>query len=388
LKLTNGCFKIMDELRFNICSLPSSFIADRDVPDFDETVKKCIGEALQYCCRFWSYHFIQCEIHEEDVERLEKFLQAKGVYWLEAMSLLSLLAQCYYYWLGKRLNFWQCLGYSESTSKVRAIIRYLQNLLLQFCSGEVQGRTPHLYLSIMPLWSNSVGCMPKLTSVVRVERLVVNQPDTAVLRGHDQWVKSVAFSPDGTRIVSGSGDKTVRIWDANTGAQIGDPLHGHDNWVSSSVAFSPDGTRIVSGSGDKTVRIWDANTGAQIGDPLHGHDNWVSSVAFSPDGTRIVIVSGSSDETVRIWDANTGAQIGDLLHGHDDTVFSVAFSPDGTRIVSGSGDKTVRIWDANTGAQIGDPLHGHDDTVFSMACSPNGTRIPSGSEDNIVRIWD
>ncbi|KAE9389559.1 WD40 repeat-like protein, partial [Gymnopus androsaceus JB14] len=98
-------------------------------------------------------------------------------------------------------------------------------------------------------------------------------------------------------IVSGSDDKTVRIWDANTGAQIGDPLHGHDHWVNS-VAFSTDGTRIVSGSHDKTVRIWDANTGAQIGDPLHGHDDWVSSVAFSPDGTKIV--SGSEDRTVRV----------------------------------------------------------------------------------------
>ena len=91
----------------------------------------------------------------------------------------------------------------------------------------------------------------------------------------------------GTRIVSGSSDKTVRVWDADRGVQIGSPLHGHTNQVRS-VAFSPDGTRIVSGSDDETVGVWDADRCVQIGSPLHGHTDWVRSVAFSPDGTRIV----------------------------------------------------------------------------------------------------
>ncbi|KAE9387092.1 WD40 repeat-like protein [Gymnopus androsaceus JB14] len=105
----------------------------------------------------------------------------------------------------------------------------------------------------------------------------------------------------------------MRIWDTNTGAQIGDPLHGHDDTVFS-VAFASDGTRIVSGSSDKTVRIWDANTGAQIGDPLHGHDDTVFSMVCSPNGTRIP--SGSEDNIVRIWDTTTGIQ----LQGHDHLV--------------------------------------------------------------------
>jgi WD40 repeat protein len=110
-----------------------------------------------------------------------------------------------------------------------------------------------------------------------------------------------------------------------------------------SVAFSPDGRRIVSGSWDKTVRIWDAETGAQVSAPLVGHSGSVTSVAFSPDGRRIV--SGSYDETVRIWDAETGAQVSAPLVGHSDEVTSVAFSPDGRRIVSGSDDTTVRVSD-------------------------------------------
>ncbi|KAE9390028.1 WD40 repeat-like protein [Gymnopus androsaceus JB14] len=137
-------------------------------------------------------------------------------------------------------------------------------------------------------------------------------------------------------------DKTLRLWDSNTGAQIGDPLEGHDDLVYS-VAFSPNGARIVSGSDDRTVRIWDT-TGIQIGDPLVGHDDSIRAVAFSPDGTRIL--SGSRDKTIRIWDVTTGGQICDPHEGHYHSVSSVAFSPDGTRIVSGSHDKTLRIWNA------------------------------------------
>ena len=96
-----------------------------------------------------------------------------------------------------------------------------------------------------------------------------------------------------------------------------------------------------------TVRVWDADTGQPIGQPLTGHTDTVYSVAFSPDGKRIV--SGSDDNTVRLWDADTGQPVGPPLTGHTGVVYSVAFSPDGKRIASGSNDDTVRVWDADTG---------------------------------------
>jgi WD40 repeat protein len=201
------------------------------------------------------------------------------------------------------------------------------------------------------------------------------------LKGHTDRVQSVTFSPDGTRIVSGSGDDTVRVWDVSTGAIVHN-IKGHRALVNC-VAFSPDGTWIVSGSWDETVRVWDASTGTVIR-TLEGHTGLVMSVAFSPDGTRIV--SGSADQTVRAWDASTGAVLC-TLEGHTNWVESVAFSPDGTRIVSGSDDKTVRVWDASTGTVL-HTLRGHTSNVTSVAFSSDRTRIVSGSWDQTVRVWD
>jgi WD40 repeat protein len=220
---------------------------------------------------------------------------------------------------------------------------------------------------------------------IRIWDATTGQPIGKPLTGHTDIVYSVGYSPDGNHIVSGSFDKTVRIWDAATGQPIGKPLIGHGNSVNS-VAYSPDGNHIVSGSFDKTIRIWDAATGQPIGKPLTGHYGVVSSVAYSPDGKRIV--SGSFDKTVRIWDATTGQPIGKPLTGHEKGVSSVAFSPDGKRIVSGSFDKTIRIWDAVTGQPIGKPLTGHENSVNSVAYSPDGKRIISGSGDQKVLIWD
>ncbi|KAF7984961.1 hypothetical protein HWV62_9903 [Athelia sp. TMB] len=199
--------------------------------------------------------------------------------------------------------------------------------------------------------------------------------------GHSSTVRSISFSPDGLKIVSGSEDKTVRVWDR----QIGETtllLEGHRGTVNS-VAFSPDGLKIVSGSNDGTVRVWDGLTGlpALL---IEGYRGAVNSVAFSPDGFKII--SGSNDSTVQMWDGLTG-QLALLLEGHTDTVLSASFSPDGSKIVSGSEDETVQVWDGLTG-QPALLIKGHRSAVNSVAFSPDGLKIVSGSGDGTVRIWN
>jgi TPR repeat protein len=193
-------------------------------------------------------------------------------------------------------------------------------------------------------------------------------------------VLCAAYSPDGSRIVTGSNDFMARIWDARGGAAL-TVLRGHTRSIPSA-HYSPDGTRIVTGSNDSTARIWDARTGAQLS-VLAGHSDRVHSAAYSTDGTRIV--TASFDKTARIWDARTGAQLG-ILAGHGDIVRSAAYSPDGTQIVTASDDKTARIWDARTGVQLR-VLAGHRDSVIFAAYSPDGSYIVTASSDHTARIW-
>jgi len=208
---------------------------------------------------------------------------------------------------------------------------------------------------------------------------VVTEP-ILTFAGHSAGVSSVAFSPAGMKVLTGSVDWTARLWDAATGAHI-QTLSGHTGHVLS-VAYSPDGMRVLSGSTDGTAKLWDAETAACIR-TFSGHEARVRAVAFSPDGTKIL--TGSHDNTARLWNASTGDLIRTL--DHPATVWSVAFPPDGSNVLTGGDDSIARLWDTATGAEVR-TFSGHTGQVFSVALSPDGTKALTGSADGTARLWN
>jgi WD40 repeat protein len=219
------------------------------------------------------------------------------------------------------------------------------------------------------------------------------------LYGHTGPVTCVAFSPDGTRIVTGGGVQNgqfeAKVWDARTGTCLFDlkglppSIPGANGIAVVSVAFSADSKRIVTAGGDKTARVYDATTGAlqlelkekqQVGEH-------VRSAAFSPDGTLIATgYQAANGGLVKVWDARTGKAVLEW-QAHQFGTQRVAFSPDGTRIVTGGQDQAVKVWDAQTGTLLLD-AKGTMSYDSSVTFSPDGKRIVAGREDGTARVID
>ncbi|HSG71638.1 MAG TPA: RcpC/CpaB family pilus assembly protein [Planctomycetaceae bacterium] len=202
--------------------------------------------------------------------------------------------------------------------------------------------------------------------------------------GHKRSIRSVTFSPDGTRVLSSGWDNTIRMWDIATGLQIlviedkGDVLH--------TSAFDPTGKLILSCShvgAAGAIRLWDAETGNLVRE-FENVSFQPFEVVFSLTGKQAL--SGAHDGVMRLWDVETG-KVFKTFHGHSDWVRSVAFSKDGQFAVSGSKDNTIRVWDVETG-ELRRTLTGHTDVVESAVFTPDGHRILSGSLDGTVRLWD
>jgi WD40 repeat protein/tetratricopeptide (TPR) repeat protein len=200
------------------------------------------------------------------------------------------------------------------------------------------------------------------------------------LPGHRNAVCSLAFTPDGMRAVSSSTDQTVRVWELGVGVAV----RSFDRQTNRSVAVSADGRLALTGSlHDGIVRLWELDTGREIR-RLRGHTDWVHCVAFSWDGRRIL--SGGMDRTIRVWDALTGRQL-KCIPLHSGRIIDLAISRGGEQAVTGGDDRLVRFWDLKAGRELA-RLSGHGDSVLSVAISTDGRAAVSASQDRTIRVWD
>ncbi|KAK3375735.1 HET-R [Lasiosphaeria ovina] len=325
---------------------------------------------VRYSCVYWVSHLsssvsgtnanLDTFLQDDGAVHTCTFLKTKYLYWLEALSLL------------------------RAMSEGVIAIRQLEGLLGNTDQGQLLTLTLEGHLgSVSSVAFSADG--QRLASGSGDKTIKLWEPASGqclqTLQGHRGSVWSVAFSADGQRLASGSDDKTIKLWEPASG-QCLQTLQGHRGSVWS-VAFSADGQRLASGSDDNTIKLWEPASG-QCLQTLQGHRRSVWSVAFSADGQRLA--SGSDDDTIKLWEPASG-QCLQTLQGHRGWVLSLAFSADGQRLASGSDDKTIKLWELVSG-QCLQTLQGHRGWVLSLAFSADGQRLASGSDDNTIKLWE
>ncbi|KAI0337121.1 WD40 repeat-like protein [Trametopsis cervina] len=426
-------FLVMERnLKFNICNLETSHIANKDVPDLSERIQQNISPALAYACRFWTSHLAATPHKQFPLGLLFSFLEERLFFWVEVASLLRIVGPAS---VGiKEAQKWSQTLDPTTDKQLPELAKMLGEVdqFLSMCIPAISVSTPHLYLSApayVPNTSFIHRCYSEIyTGGVRViNKEDVRWPECILRVVTESIILDIAVSPDGRILATAHDDKMVRLWNVVTGERVGEPLKGHTDQVKS-VAFSPDSKTLASGSDDCTVRLWNAETGTHIGGALTGHVSSVTSVAFLQDSKTLL--SGSNDGTVRRWNGLSGELVGEArtrhgysvkstafsphgkmlamglgngsvhvstietgklvyapLEGHTGDVRVVAFSQDGQTLASGSFDNEIRLWDATTGQPKGDPLEGHENWVGCVVFSPDGRILASGSWDHSIRLW-
>ncbi|KAF8752171.1 WD40 repeat-like protein [Rhizoctonia solani] len=383
-------FLVMKEqLHFNICDLPSSFVPDKEIVDLKSRISDNISPTLAYTCRYWASHlkFVSTQDPDALLTMLSEFISQRLLFWVEVLSLRQeiligvdglLKAQ---QWL---------LAMGSPSPELVLFVDDARSFVAGFAVNPVSQSTPHLYLSSLAFCPQSSlvykHYRKRAHGLLELEGSLMDRREAAPLAiwNASSEIQSVAMSPDGTRVAIGCLDTTVSILSAYDGTVHVGPLQGHTNSVDT-VAFSPGGERLVSGSLGG-IRVWNTYNGIQIAGPFKGHMRFINCVAFSPDGASVV--SCAHDSTVRVWNADDGEPILGPFYDHSDLVLRVSFSPDGTLIASSSADRTIRLWKVSNGTPAAPPFEGHTGWVDSLVFTPDGARLISSSTDKSIRIWN
>ncbi|KAF4613608.1 hypothetical protein D9613_008187 [Agrocybe pediades] len=480
--LTHSCFDVMcKELHFNMCDLESSYDFDEDLPDLAQKIKANISVGLLYACKYWSNHLVHCDLTSSIHYRLVEFLKFRLLFWMEVLNLTKAIS------VGSKLLSdalaWLIRKVPDHTFKETEKELYDADLFVKtFSLGACKKSTPHIYISALPFcyksssvyqnyWSKTHGLL-----VVNGTSLIQRRNGPIGVWKTDMGVNSVAFSLDDRTFAAACGN-CIKIHDVQSGDIVFSSLL-EDGASIMTLVFSPDNSKIATGSRKGNIWVWDIQTAGLIAGPLHMEGVGIGALAFSWDGRKLAahssstlvvwelssskVVSGPFETTywgdygsfaftpddskvlfmfnkyrmvyildarsgsdlavllevtsedaglgtlrstaispdttlvavgyeegmICIWEVHAGTMIQGLLVGHSGWVSALAFSHDGKKLISGSADTTIRIWDIDAGDVVAGPLKGHTGTIHSLALSSDGTKIISGSWDECVCLWN
>ncbi|KAF7292651.1 WD40 repeat protein [Mycena indigotica] len=381
--LASGCLRVLNaQLGFNMAGLESSYAMNAEIDGLAERVSTVISAETRYAAVWFAHHLRDALPDAELMTLLDTFFTQNALFWLESLSLLGHIPVA----SGALAVTLHYLQKHHADSTTIPLVRDLMRFVDAFGQLITQS-TPHLYLSALA-FAPSTSTLKRLYAP-RFQRLArLTGPRAArwpalkhLFRPPQRGISAAVV--DG-RIACGAWDGTVQILDAESGEMVCAPLTGHTHGVTALASFvgPGGGVRLVSGSADRTVRVW---AGEVPGPVMRGHTEGVTSVV----GGESVVVAGSYDRTARVWDAESGA-LRAVLEGHTGPVHAVALSHDGTRVVTASADKTARVWSLDAARDRGTTVtfRGHAGWVNAVAFSPDGTQVLSGSNDHTWCVWD
>ncbi|TFK64299.1 hypothetical protein BDN72DRAFT_925749 [Pluteus cervinus] len=377
-------YKLLSQLKFNICDLRTSHLRNNQVHDLDQRISLNISQELQYSVQYWIYHLIRSSDLDkvEDNHILSQLLIGwTTIHWIECMSLLGKLKFCL-----TSLQQLQVWLKKEISSNFVVYIHDICNFITKFYIP-IQVSSPHIYLSALPFCPKQSIIYKKCTTLLHNKVKVLNSPEFWSV--HNLTISKdecscIIFQPQSNIICLGSYDGTVEFWDSYSGCSSGYTLKAHIYPVSG-LAISPNKS-IMYSSCIQTITTWDLSTGQQLFQPLHCHSSSINCLTISPNGQYLV--SGSSDKSLIIWDiSQTFPSLKHTMLDHNSKITSFAVSENEAIIICGLFDKTlITVWDVYKGKLIKSIKP--DGRITALVHFPNSPLIATGFSDFSVSIWN